>query len=313
MGKKIVFIILIFLPCTALFSQDSHFNWEGAISGKGGANATIRVFSDGRMFLFAANDEGNVNISYFRPTALDSILITSMGHKPRKLSIHELRDVKEIQLEEDIYSLSEVIVAPANRRRTRATRLGNRALYACNSINNSFETQQGLLIRYGEARGRILRVRYYMNCNFRENMHLRPFRVMIYDMDTLNNMPGKNLLNEYLIVSLNNRGLLNNIGRWLEVDISHYNIELPPKGVFVGMEILPFEYYLSNNIITNQYVRDSGVDAVNSVSVGVTSRSTRAEPSYESWINTAESTKPEWKRTHGDFDFLINIVVEVNR
>ena len=304
-GIKMCFIILILLPCIELFSQNLYFDWEGIINEKNGAvtipNATVRVFSDGRVFVFAANDVGKVNIRYYRPTASDSILITSVGYVPLKLSCNELQKVKEIQLEEDIYTISDIVITPVKKK---TIKLGNKAFFTIKSIGTSFDMQMGLLIKNDdEIFGRILTVNYYMASLPGQKTHQRPFRVMIYDMDTLNNKPGKDILGEYLIVSLNNgRG-------WFEVDVSHYNIMLPSKGVFVGMEVLPIEYYLSNEIINSPTYKLGKYNVVNSVSFGATTHSSKSESSYESW--EYRKTTGWNKRPYYHYDFLINIVVEV--
>jgi len=310
----IVFIFLIFLPCIELFSQEAYFNWIGSIIEKDGAKkisyATVRLFSDDRVFVFVANDEGIINIKYHRPTSSDSILVTSIGYKALRLFSRELHEMTEIQLEEDIYSLSEIVVTPSKRRRVRTTRLGNRALMPFSTyIGTIADTKQGLLIKYEETNGRISKVRYYLSGDVnRENRHLRPFRVMINAMDTLNNMPGMDLLAEHLIVTPNNRS-----DGWFEIDVSHFNIELPPKGVFVGIETFSEEYYLSNNIITTH--TDKNGFPISITSIGSTSRSTKSEPSYATWIFSRNSRIPVptgWRRiSYGGQDMLINIVVEL--
>ena len=122
----------------------------------------------------------------------------------------------------------------------------------------------------------------------------KSFHFVIFDMDTLSNLPGKHLLASSSVGV--GSGLKN---RWINIDVSRHNIELPPKGVFVGMEILPEEHYLSRTPFDGK--------SYNSPSVGTTTRSTRSQPSYESWINRGRTG---WIRVP-DTDFLIYIVVEI--
>ena len=291
---------MFFLPCIELFSQETHFNWKGIISEKGGArsipNATVQVFSEGRQFVFVASDNGEVNIGYYRPTTSDSILTSSIGFKPRKLSCQELYEMKEIQLEEDVYSISEVVITSTKRK--KIIRLGNRVPFTFyhKSTNSSYETQQGLLIKYEETYGRIVKVLYYIgndkNKISGENLNKWSFLLKIYDIDTINYLPNKDLLG---IASPSVGGDFKN--GWIEIDISRNNIELPRKGVFVGMEIMSEEHFLSRRYY-NSYKPPR---------IGITTRSEKSQPSFESWIN---NNKTGWKRVL-DADFLIYIIVEI--
>jgi len=300
---KLLFSICFFY-CYEIFSQETYFSWEGRIKDKYSYEfipaAHVRVISEGRVFLFAADNIGKVIISYYKPTSDDSVLVTSIGYKPLSLSMREFQKTSEIQLESDIYSLNEVVITTEKRKKQKTFRLGNTAPFAIGSSSGSFGRQMMLLIKHENITGKIIKIRYYMkDPPNSDGWRLRPFRVRIYDLDTLNNIPGNDLLKEILIVSLKK-------GNWLEVDISDYNIQLPNKGVFVGMEILPAEYYLSNNIIT--HITSGKNNAFNSVSIGYTLRLKKSKTSFESWVFYPHAG---WKREiFGDTDYLINIVLE---
>jgi len=117
-------------------------------------------------------------------------------------------------------------------------------------------------------------------------------------MDTLNNVPGKDLLGEHLIVTPNSKR-----GGWFEVDVLHFNIDLPPKGVFVGIEVLSQEYYLSNNISIR------GGSSV--ITFGATNSSANSKHPY---VNCHYFKEPINSWSCGSYpmaDLLINIVVEL--
>ena len=296
---KLCFILIFTFNFFFLFSQDTHFQWEGTTNAP---NAHFRIFSDGRIFLFAADNSGRVNINYFRPTELDSIFITSIGFKTRKLSCLELQKMSEIQLEEDVFSLNEMVVTPARAGRIRTMRLGNTSAFASFSTNVFFSWQLVLFIPYNPLAGNILKLRYYMGGRLNSKLNFmsdRPFRVRLYEKDSINNSVGKDMLIDFLIVSHNS-----SYG-WLEVDISNYNISMPKHGVFVGFEILPAEYYINNNIISSHTVNHSLHPSLgNSVSFGVT----RFSRSNEYWSSCTYSNK--WSLCSLNTNFLLNIEVE---
>ena len=307
---KALFLLILSSFCLNLFSQKTYFRWEGIIleknTTKGVANANIRVFSDGRLFLFSADSRGSANISYFRPTEYDSILITSIGYKPRKLSHLELQSLNEMQLEEEVLTLNEMVVTPARRMRT--TRLGNTNSSALGSLNQQYESQKVLFIPYSTQIGKILKIRYYMGGLFTNRFsdykiqNYRPFRVRLYEKDTIKNTIGKDLLNDVLIISQNRNR------HWLEVDISEYNITIPQNGVFVGFEILPEEYYIENNIISDTYVDFKGGRSPNSVRFGVSNSNQKNR--IEQW-SLNHYTK-QWSLDYfaSGYNYLINIEVE---
>ena len=309
--KKIL-IVIFFFNCSIIFSQEQHFSWEGIICEKRNKefvpDASIKVFSSERVFVFVADNRGKAKISYYRPAATDSILISSIGYKPRKLLCNDLLNLKNIEIEEDIYNLSEIVITPTKKKKRKTIKLGNKASLApILSHHLGFSTQGVRFIEYENLHGRILKIRYYMKDVIRSEEHYRPFRVRIYDVDTLNNIPGNDLLNEYLIVSLNKK-------HWIEVNISQYNIELPLKGMFVGMEVLPVEYYYENNVVTpastimSKTINGERV-ITGGVSFGTTRRSKKTKSPYGSW--QYYNTKSGWIRPfRQDIDFLIQIVVE---
>jgi hypothetical protein len=307
--NKITLILIIILQCIELFSQDTHFNWEGTIrekSGKGVVpNTYVRVYSEGRVFRFVADGKGKVNINYYRPEQTDSVLVTSIGYKPCKLSCKELININEISIEEEIYSLNEVVIKPSKKKKPKTVNLGNTAFIVLTSLCAiNFERQYGILIKYEEMQGQILKIRYRIDHEIgSKDMRYCPLRILIFDVDTINNRPGKNILNEDLIVSLN-KGDNHN---WLEVDVSQYNIELPPKGVFVGMETLSYEYYAANTALTSENAKEKyRFDHIlNGFCIGIT-EAYNENYNNGTWYRTKGNKEWNWDR----FDYLINIDVE---
>jgi len=308
MCVKTTIILLVFLIVSKidLFSQTQNidvFNWKGSVIGKDNLetipNASVKIFSNGRIFLFIADSNGNVDISYIYPTKNDSILVTSIGYKHKTYKCANLLHENKIILETDIIAIQEVTILP---QKIRTKKLGNPASFTILTAAGTFGDQKVLFIPNNNEKSRLLKIRYYMKDYTGENRNHHPFRVRVYDKDTINQTIGKDLLGDNLIVSLNK-------GHWLEVDISKYNIELSRNGIFVGLEILPKDYYISNRIITSTTFRSQGKNILNGVCVGVTKRSKKSRVPYESWNYIPPLLG--WTRQYSsDFDYLFNIIVE---
>jgi len=308
--QKKIFVVIFSILSANVFSQDTHFRWDGAIvenhTKNSVPNAHIRVFSSGRVFVFSADNQGLTRINYFRPTEYDSILVTSIGFKPLKLSRYDLLQINEIHLEKDILFLEEVVIKPD--RRIRTMRLGNTNAFALGSLNQHFEIQRVLFIPNNVEAGKILKVRYYMGgvatnrIKDFKRQNYSPFRVRLYEKDAANNTIGKDLLNDVLIVSQNK-------GNWLEVDVSQYDIMMPESGIFVGFEVLSIDYYLENLIISESHIEFKNHQLPNSVRFGVTK--SNPKKSFEERTYTSRAGK--WilnQNTQSGYNYLINIEVE---
>lgn len=306
MLKQIFFLLSLFILYSNAYSQVKveSYQWEGQIIDKNSSEiipfSNVKIHSNGRIFLFVADNYGNVNISYIHPTENDSIFVTSVGYK----HVIDKRDQilglnKKIVLETDNILIQEVSVHP---RKIRTKKLGNSGLMTIYSTGSYYGQQMVLFIPPNNMKATVLKLRYYMASIIMQNTTFYPFRVRIYEKDTINNTIGKDILGKNLIVK-RNKGQ----GHWLEVDVSEYNIELPEKGIFVGLEVLPSEYYLSNNIIDGTTTKLGKHHVINSLRFGTTLRhSKEIKSGIESWNYNPHNVK--W--TSCDRDYLINIVVE---
>lgn len=299
----IVFIFTLYLDVYSQINVES-YQWEGQIIDKNSSEvipfSNVKIHSKGRIFLFAADSNGNVNISYIYPTENDSIFVTSVGYKPLMNKRDQILVLnKKIALEPENILIQEVSVHP---RKIRTKKLGNSAIMTIYSSGSYFGQQMVLFIPSNNMKATVLKLRYCLASIIMPHTTFYPFRVRIYDKDTVNNTIGKDILGKNLIVNLN-KGQ----GHWLEVDVSDYNIELPKNGIFVGLEILPSEYYLSNNIIEATTTKLGKHHKTNSLSISTTLRhSKEIKSGIESW--NYNPYKGRWNSC--DRDYLINIVVE---
>jgi hypothetical protein len=306
----ILFLILGF-SCEA-FSQSEnikYFNWKGkVISNLDSAiipYATIKVFSNSRIFIFNANKDGLAEVSYCNPTQLDTIFISSIGYKPVFISCIKLTNKNIIYLCEDIISLNEVVIK--SQKKIKTITLGNKASFALGSGGANFGGQGALFIPDENIKGKIIKIRYYMGgvvlsmLGGYDELLYHPFRVRLYDKDTIHQTVGKDILNKNLIISLNK-------GKWIEIDIAEYNVCIPKGGIFVGFEVLPKEYYFNEKIISSEKIGKQNF--INSISIGKTKVSKNCK--LEDWICISPYNK--WMKMSGrpkdNWISLINVEVK---
>ena len=172
----------------------------------------------------------------------DSVIISSMGFQKRIISVNDLRGFngKYIFLEEATITLPPVYV---NRREYKLEDLGNTGNFSSGSIYLDTHGQQiGLYIENRHnIPGQLLSISFYVS---EEGNGSAPLRVRLYTVDSSSMKPGRDILQEILIVQPDiNKG-------WYSVDLREYHIYFPVNGLFVALEgIFPndYDYYSSSN------------------------------------------------------------------
>jgi hypothetical protein len=84
-------------------------------------------------------------------------------------------------------------------------------------------------------------------------------------------------------------------------------IELPKSGIFVGLEVLPKEYYFSNKIIASGTF--GKYNLINSVCIGTTMCSKKSKAPFESWRYVPHYFGRTLQHCN-NIDYLINIIIE---
>ena len=157
----------------------------------------------------------------------DTLEFNSLGYEMQKYSIKDLNSsTKIIELEPHIFELQEVVVIP---KKVKTMRLGTTSKKPWRfQIANIFGGQYGTYIKNENKKtGLVKAVSFYIaKVGFPD----APFRIRIYAKDQVNECPGKDLLNESVIVS-NTKG-----EGWFTIDISEYGINFPLDGIYVMME-----------------------------------------------------------------------------
>lgn len=157
----------------------------------------------------------------------DTLEFNSLGYEMHKYPAGDLRDsIVIIELKPHIFELQEVVVVP---KKVKTKRLGTIAKKPWRfQVANIFGGQYGTYIKNDiKKTGYVSAVSFYIaEVGFPD----APFRIRLYAKDQENQCPGKDLLNESVIVSNpNGEG-------WFTVDIADYGIEFPMEGMYVMME-----------------------------------------------------------------------------
>ena len=238
--KKLLFLIICLVAINLCFGQkveligtliDSNTNQSLPF-------ATIELFSlkTGTV----ADKNGNFIIEITsNDITLDTINFSYLGYEKVKMSINDfLKSERIIALKEKMIVIEEVKIIP--KKHTTAilgiTDKEPRSMqYA-----NVFTANKGIFIENKKKEiGWIKSVSYYIHP---DGNPTAPFRIRIYEMCE-HGKPGKDLLNENIIVSANKSG-------WFNIDISDYQISFPKKGAFVMMEWINSgeEFYFETDI-----------------------------------------------------------------
>ena len=158
----------------------------------------------------------------------DSILVTSIGYQDRIIYKKNINPdaVNVIHMDPLIISLPAVVVG-SKFKIYQTGYIGKKPkCYIVNLLENrAFET--GVKIEGYKTASFLEEIHIYIDPSSTGNI---PFRLKIYNVE--NGLPGKNILNDNLIIKNYTPGL------WEKFSLNHLNIQLPAIGFFVGIEWL---------------------------------------------------------------------------
>jgi len=173
-----------------------------------------------------ADKNGNFNIEIVsNDLKSDTINFSYLGYEKERRSIDDfLKSEKTITLKEATIVLDEITIIP-KKYTTTILGIKDKSLGRV-QYTGAFNASKGNFIKNIKSEpGWIKSVSYYIPP---EGRPTTPFRIRIYDRAE-NGKPGKDLLNENVVVSAKESG-------WFNIDISDYNISFPKDGAFVMME-----------------------------------------------------------------------------
>ncbi len=212
------------------------------------AYAAIMFKQSGKGVITDIN--GNFKVHLKKSDLHDTLIISSLGFEKKTVIISNIKNNSSIKilLLKKMIVLDEIKIT--NKKFKNKTK-GNDGFFSLGSIYIDTHGQQNVLFieNEGNMKGKISAVNYYLSKN---GNTAAPFRVRLYELDSISGKPGKDLLSEMIVAKPNVKS------GWFSVNISEYNIQIPPNGFFAGIEGL----YPGKN--PNQNVSDSDENENNS-------------------------------------------------
>jgi hypothetical protein len=195
------------------------------------ASLSLKGRSDGTISDYKGIYQWELSRKYMN----DTIIISSMGYNRKYLMVNQLMtyNSKYLFLEESFIKIDPVII---NKKEFKTLNLGNKSNRSAGSLYLDTHGQQtGLHVEniYGTI-GSLLSISVYLA---EEGNLIAPFRVRIYNVDSLKGTPIDDVLDEILIAKPNGEK------GWFLVDLISFNISFPEHGLFIAMEgIFPNDY-----------------------------------------------------------------------
>jgi hypothetical protein len=182
-----------------------------------------------------SDHEGNFRFEIDEKNLGDTLRVSSLNFNPLSIPAKNLSDrgLHTIFLTEKIYDIPPAII---NGSESKFTVIGNHKWIPGGSLYIDTHGQQTALYidNEDELTGRIVRVSYYLS---RKGNTVAPFRIHIYEYDSVTGKPGTDMLPEIVVVKPSKgKG-------WFRVSVSKYNLRVPRKGFFIAMEgVFPDDY-----------------------------------------------------------------------
>mgnify|MGYP001437397034 CR=1 FL=1 len=297
MNYKILIIIwtLLFWPISCL-TQEKPNVWCGKVTGD---NITlpfahIQLKTESKHFIFTSDRNGMVCLNLEKVQSVDSLIVSYLGYKESKLSIHQVESLREITLEKSIFEIDEVVI---NAKKEKKFKLGN----LWNKSFSSAHIGSGKAALYipnttGES-VKLLKVRVFVKNLFNYKWKQRPFKLQLYDGESIKEE--KLLVNE-IITAFNPKN-----SNWVEIDLSDFHLSLPEKGIFISIQALTNDEYKKLGLIESDYVKIGDEKISNSIVIGLTKRN-KAKYPIESWHYYGSRTG--WRRIDRGY-YMIQLVV----
>ncbi|MDP4209665.1 MAG: hypothetical protein Q8928_12705 [Bacteroidota bacterium] len=300
--KKLLCILLTFITYN-LYGINTEFVWTGKIltsSNNPIPKASASIRTNQKNIIFIADEDGGIAISFNNYLSTDSITFTCIGFKPLTISCNELLKNTQIVLAEKTYNIGEVVVKP---HKLKIINMGIAPLLSLLTSGQAYNEKLVLYIPANGQSGLVKKVRYNLrNSLFFSKGDVKhfPVRIRLYKKNPKNNEPGEDILKDIIIAQMPKHK------KWLEVDLSAYNIVLPEDGIFVGLEIFSYEYYAKIFPKHQKMVQIGNANIFNSLCLGISRKKANNQSGYESWIKFGNT----WIYKK-DSNFIINIDVEI--
>ena len=204
--------------------------------------------------------KGNFSILIDKEELSDSLSISSLGFEKETFIVSNFMRNSEhvVYLKQRIINLKEVEIKASN---FKTYSIGNHSIISFGSIYIDTQGQQTALfiVNKKEKKGTISSVSYYLS---KKGNTGSPFRVRIYERDSLSLKPGRDLLKEVIIAKPDIKG------GWFKIDVSQFDIEAPVEGFFVAIEGIFPNDFLSESSDFIDVTEPTDNDVPNTISYG---------------------------------------------
>ncbi len=191
-----------------------------------------------------ADHEGYFEFTLTELELADSLTASCLGYERRTFNPNTLLGKEEVSitLKSKPLEMQPVTIEAAQQVKKYKT-LGNRSIFTTGSMYLDTHGQQVALFIENKKKlgGYIRKVSYHLS---KKGNVEAPFRVRILDVDTLTQAPGRDLLQEILVIQPPQ-----NTDGWYDVDLLEYNIQVPSNGFYVAIQgVFPNDYsYYAND------------------------------------------------------------------
>ena len=202
--------------------------------------------------------KGNFSILINKEELNDSLTISSLGFESAIFPVSGFMRNSEhiVYLKPRVVNLSQVEIKASD---FKSYSVGNHRIISFGSIYIDTQGQQTALFIENKKHkyGTVGSVSYYLSRKGNTNS---PFRVRIYERDSITMKPGNDLLKEVIIAKPKMDG------GWFKIDVSQFNIEAPAEGFYVAIEgIFPNDYQNEGSDFVDIAATD---DVPNTISYG---------------------------------------------
>ncbi|GAA4759305.1 hypothetical protein GCM10023230_04570 [Flavobacterium hankyongi] len=206
--------------------------------------ATIKVRNGDDYFTTISNEKGQFRFLNFQKD--DKYIEIEISHISYEKKKWQGFNDSKFYLIEKTNELSEINISSEKEKIIYELPISDRILTCVR--NFSWEHKIATFIPYETKNGdRVIKKIIYAISDFEgvKGLKYQPFISNLYSVDTITKLPDKALIENGIKVVKNNEK------KWVEVDVSEYNLKMPSEGIFVVMELLsedkyPFGYIQSN-------------------------------------------------------------------
>lgn len=226
--KKISFLLFL-VSINLLNSQIINGTVKDSVTGENIAFANI-VLKNGKGTY--SNEFGVFELE-IKNFATDTLKISNLGYKSKILPLINLKNATkfEVLLKPRVENLDEVLISSKKIKYTDKELLGDKKEGNI-GVTSLIGYETAIFIDNPKnTKGKLKRI--YIDLKKRKNAeYIATLNIKIYELDSINNEPGKLLHNENLYVKPKNKKYR------LWIDVKDFDITFPKNGVFIGIEMV---------------------------------------------------------------------------